>query len=232
MKFKHTKRNGVLFVFLSIITISIYSLVVLHHVRKEVASMAAEREGEKKPANYIVMWILGWITLGIVPLIWYCKVADRVAKYAKEAEIESPRVDFEVMFNWTVFGCLIIVGPFIAWTKFFKLLNALEDKLNETALKEEVVEEAPAEELPAAIEEEAFPVAITEEVEGEANEEEKEVKVICKESASNGNSKWRVRYSNSPKAIVEFNNKEDAIEYAKYLASRRSHKVTVITRRK
>lgn len=237
MKFKHLKRNGFLFVLLSLLTIGIYSCVVLYHVGKEVNFMEQKHE-EKKSRNYVSMWLLGWITLGIVPLIWYCRVANKIDKYANEVEITKPRVDFEVMFNWTVYGLLIVIGPFIGWTKFFKRLNALEAKLNELALKADIIEEAPVEEAPEVAEPEqvaeiAAPVVVSEEVEAEEPKEEKEVKVICKEfaSSSSGN-KWRVRYSNSPKAIVEFNNKEDAIEYAKYLASRRSHKVTVISKRK
>lgn len=233
MKFKHLKRNGILFVLSNFITLGIVEAVVLYHVGQELNFMAAKHE-DKKSMNFVACWLIGWITLGIVPIVWYCRAADKVNKYANEIEIDSPKVNFEIMFNWSIFGFLIIVGPFIAWSKFFRRLNALEARLNEEALKADVIEEPVAEAVPEVVEEVPVEEAAAEVPveEAAAPEQEEEIRIICKEKEGNPGRKWRVRYASSEKAVVEFNSKEEAIEYARYLASKRSHKVVVINRKK
>ncbi len=124
MKYPKTKRNGVLFVFLNIITLSIYSLVVLSKVRKEVNSFAKGRL-----APYWVMWLLGLITLGIAPLVWCSVLARRIDEKASELDVNSS-TSFANFFNWTFFGGLIVIGPFIAFAFLFNTLNRVETALN------------------------------------------------------------------------------------------------------
>ena len=130
MKYPKTKRNGVLFVFLNIITLSIFSLFVLGKVRKEVNSFA-----KGKLAPYWAMWLLGFITLGLAPLIWCACLARRVNDKAEELGVNST-TSFANFFNWAFFGDLIVVGPFIAFGFLFASLNRVEIALNELELAE------------------------------------------------------------------------------------------------
>ena len=97
MKYPKTKRNGVLFVFLNIITLSIFSLFVLGKVRKEVNSFA-----KGKLAPYWAMWLLGFITLGLAPLIWCACLARRVNDKAEELGVKLG--DFMMPIRMAVTG--------------------------------------------------------------------------------------------------------------------------------
>lgn len=152
MKYAHTKRNGVLFVFLNIITVSFFSLYCLTLVAKDVNSFS-----KKKLPPYWVMWLLGFVTLGIVPIVYEATIAKRVAEKAEEVGVKCT-TGFASFFNWTFFGSLIIVGPWIAFGKLYATLNRLLSVLNqkeeraeeEPKVEEEVVPEESADEILAA----------------------------------------------------------------------------------
>ena len=57
-------------------TLGIYDLVCLNHVRKEINTILGD--ADKKVPPFWIAWIFGWITLGIVPLVWACNVATRL----------------------------------------------------------------------------------------------------------------------------------------------------------
>ena len=139
MKYPKTKRNGVLFVLLNIITLSIYSLVVLSKVRKEVNSFTKGRL-----APYWVMWLLGLITLGLAPTIYCASMARRIDEKAEELNLKSS-TSFADFFNWEFFGSLILVGPFIAFAHLFSTLNRVEIALNGLEVAEDPEEKAETE---------------------------------------------------------------------------------------
>ncbi len=251
MKYKHTNRSGVLFILLNIITLSIYGIVVLSHVRREVNEMGAGRTVKKLPP-FFPMWLLGLITLGIAPLIWVSEVADRLDVYAAEHEITKPRITYAKMFVWLLIGWIIIVGPFIAWHCFFKVLNLVEAKMNEEP--EPAPAEAPQEEpvllpegeQPAPVEGEQ-PVPTAEGEPAPAPEEEpapapQEAPAPAyapapapsyaprpaKQSAPALQKKrYKVRYASREDAVAYFDTKEEAVEYAKSLVRGKGKKVII-----
>ncbi len=57
------------------VTLGIYQIVAMYRMTKQQNELA-ERLGEKKVMNYVLVFLLGCITCGIVPLVWmlgFCK---------------------------------------------------------------------------------------------------------------------------------------------------------------
>lgn len=135
MKFKHCKRSGVAFIFLGILTLGIYPIVVLSHVRKEVNVLTAN-SGVKKQMPFFWAYVLGLITFGIVPIVWLARMAEKIQIAALERKVTSPRISKAFVACWLLFGVYIIVGPFLVFCRFFKLLNLVE-KAENKRLEEE-----------------------------------------------------------------------------------------------
>lgn len=128
MKYPHTRRGVVSFFLLGIITLGIYDLIVLSQVQKEINEIYGEED--KKSSPFWISWAFGWITLGIVPLIWTCKVAEKVHVLQDAMTLPKPKTSFASLFNWTIFGAFILVGPWIGWHNFLISLNKIEEALN------------------------------------------------------------------------------------------------------
>ncbi len=141
MKYKHCKRSGVAFVFLGIITLGIYPIVVLSHVRKEVNALTADN-GVKKQMPFFWAYVLGLITCGIVPIVWLATMAEKVQIAALERKVTSTRISKTFVVCWLLFVSYIIVGPFIAFCRFFKLLNLVEQAENKRLEEESLAVEA------------------------------------------------------------------------------------------
>ncbi len=175
MKFRHTRRGVIKFLFLGIITLGIYDLCVMHNVRKEVNYMLRDHTDVKRQMPFFWALVLGIITLGIVPLVWLCRMSNKIALAASERGVNAPRLSAGFYFCWMFFGSLIIVGPFIASHAFFKRLNLAErsqNVLDSRAESEEVAAPAEPEALPAPAEVPAPEEAPVEEAPAEAPKEE------------------------------------------------------------
>ena len=62
MTYSHTKRSGVAFVFLGIITLGIYPIAVLSKVRKEVSSLL-DGKGVDPQIPFLWAYLLGFFQL-------------------------------------------------------------------------------------------------------------------------------------------------------------------------
>ena len=244
-KFKHTRRSGFAFVLFSPVTLFIVTWVMMAHVRKEVNSMHQGRPEYKKSMPFIVAGLLGLITLFIVPIVWTARLADKIRRLSAEHQVEGKCVSAAWMVNWNIFGSLILVGPWVAFIRFFRSLNRLEKKLNEEMdmpvlenkeekaeevaepveekpVEEKPVEEKPAEEKPAEENQPVEEKPVEEEpVEGEDKEPEV-IDVLPPEKR-----KYRVRMAGNKKVIRYFETKEEAIAYAKGVAKARHVNVIV-----
>ena len=78
---------------------------------------------------YWKAYLLGIPTLFIYPLIWMGRIADELKNIAVSLGLSGPYTSFRHMFDWNVFG-LILMGPAVATERFFKTLNQIEKKLN------------------------------------------------------------------------------------------------------
>ena len=281
-KFRHTRRSAILFLLLTPLTLCIYPIVVLCHVGKEVNRINEGKQGYVKSMNFVGAFFLGFITLGIVPLVWTCKVASKIGTAAKENGIAKPSVRGLSMFLLTFLFSWLIVTFIVGWCKFFHTLNALERKLNadmiamETkAAQEEIlpVESAPAaeeaaseEEAPATEEgadsavmastdveepvvtetpsqEEAVEPVEEAKAEDERpsfefvtekenpipgpNEPRSDIAAIYHVAGRKETRKWQVRLSDEDQPVKLFDSQEEALAYAKGLATRKRATVRV-----
>lgn len=147
-KFRHTRRSIILFLLLTPFTLCIYPIVVLCHVGKEVNQMNEGKEGYRRSMFFFGAFLLGFITLGIVPIVWMCRVAGKIGRAAVEHKVFHPHVSGAFFFWMFFFLCWTIVCPIVALCKFFHTLNKTEKAINaeiDLASKEE----AKAEILPA-----------------------------------------------------------------------------------
>lgn len=232
MTYSHTKRSGVAFVFLGIITLGIYPIVVLSKVRKEVASLL-DGKGVDPQIPFVWGYLLGFLTLGIVPLIWICRMANKIQMAALEKRITSPRLSGSYMFWLGYIGTLFLAGPFLAFHRFFALLNKVESSANFEAeerakldsAKKEMLEqvrgqsngESPAE-SPAELQTVQSPYPNLPEQHAEEKEEKKEPSWKTA-SPSPADAKWRVRVGKSE--VRSFTTKAEAVAFAKSLLAER-----------
>ena len=145
MKYSRTKRSGVLFVFLNIITLTVFSWFSLSAIREEINSFLDE--DEKKAPHYFPMWLLGFLSFGVVPIAYEASLARKIDAKAKKLGLASS-TSFANFFNLAFFGSLFVFGPWIAFSRMFKTLNRVETKLNDLS-SEPVEEEAKSEDVDA-----------------------------------------------------------------------------------
>lgn len=161
MKYRNTKRLGAILAFINLITLGLFFLFYMVRIRREIRKL-----GKSGGMPYPIAWLLGFITLWLVPLVWFANRAEELEQLHNEKGLEGKPVTFSFMFCWCAFGLFIIIGPFIAMHRFFATLNRLEAADN-CVVTEEAKEEKPEEKKPA----EAKPAE-------EKPEEKKEVKPV------------------------------------------------------
>ena len=229
MRYRHTKRSGFLFILLNIVTASLFGAFVLSAIGKEIDSLYADKEGYRKGRSFWLCYLLGFVTLGIIPLIWCARASDKVGKLAKERGIEKPTTTYQSMVLGIIPFSVIVIGPFVSFIRFFGVLNKLErlsneekDKEAEEAAKATIIEEEKEEE-PA--QEDSFKIQTPSE-EASKDAEGNEGYAPAEEPK---HRQWRVRYGESDKVAAYFDNKEDAVAYARRLtlAQKRKGKVIV-----
>jgi hypothetical protein len=84
----------------------------------------------RRTQHYSVAYLLGIPTLFIYTLVWMARIAEELKARALELGIQGKLTSFRHMFDWNVFG-LILMGPAVATKRFFKTLNQIEKKVNQ-----------------------------------------------------------------------------------------------------
>ena len=235
MKYKHCKRSGIAFVLLGIITLGIYPIVVLSHVRTEVNALNANN-GVKKQMPFFWAYVLGLITYGIVPIVWLARIAEKVQIAALERKVTSTRISKAFVACWLLFGSYIIVGPFLVFCRFFKLLNLVEQAENQRLeeesktveakdeMKEEInanslKEENKSEPLGELNPETPYPGLISVSKKTDASKSVPSVTGVNKLASSGSkNRPWRVRVNGEVKV---FETREQAVAYAQKISAER-----------
>ena len=126
MKYKHTKRNGFLIGFIDFFTAGTFLLIYMQMGLQEELDEILGRRTQR----YYVAYLLGIPTLFVYTLVWMARIAEELKAKAIELGIEGKHTSFRHMFDWNVFGILILVGPMIATQRFFNTLNQVEIELN------------------------------------------------------------------------------------------------------
>ena len=124
-----TNRSLPKFFFLSLITFGIYGIVVMSNVSVSINTAASRYDGQKTMHYCLVCFLFSWLTLGIVPLVWYSKLSARVGRELRRRGIRH-NFGAKDFWLWGVLGVFIIAGPFIYCHKLFKGMNLICEDYN------------------------------------------------------------------------------------------------------
>ena len=112
--------------FIDFFTAGLFFLVYMQKGLQDELDFILGRKTEK----YYIAYLKGIPTLFIYTLVWMARIAEELKGKAIELGLEGPYTSWKHMFNWNVFGILVLVGPAVATERFFKTLNAVETELN------------------------------------------------------------------------------------------------------
>ena len=124
-----TNRSLTKMILLGIITLGIYPLVVYTLISSEINTVASKYDGKSTMHYGLVYFIFSWLTLGIVPFVWYHRISNRIGDENRRrgTGYEFGASDF---WLWNILGSLIIVGPFVYIHKMMKAMNLINADYN------------------------------------------------------------------------------------------------------
>ena len=117
------------YIFLSIITFGIYSLVVMSSVSNDINIVASRYDGKKTMHFCLLAFIVSPITFGIANFVWYHRISERMGRELLRRGISY---DFGATdyWLWNILGSIIFVGPFVYCHKLFTAANLLCENYN------------------------------------------------------------------------------------------------------
>lgn len=124
-----TNRGLLKFILLSVITCGIYGIWVMSTVSSDINVIASRYDG-KKTMHYLLMsLIFSWLSLGIVPIVWYHRISKRIGN-----ELDRRNINYSFgagsFWGWNVLGSLIAIGPLVYTHKLLKAMNKLCEDYN------------------------------------------------------------------------------------------------------
>lgn len=116
-------------ILLSLITLGIYSLVVMSSVSSDINIVASRYDGKKTMHFCLLAFIINPITFGIAGIVWYHRISNRIGNELARRGIayNFSAADY---WLWNVLGSFIVVGPFIYLHKMFKAVNLMNAHYN------------------------------------------------------------------------------------------------------
>ncbi len=124
-----TNRGLVKFFFLNLVTLGIYGIVFFTNISTSLNTAASRYDGRKTMNYCLVYFIFSWLTLGIVPLVWFSKMSGRVGNELRRRGIYYS-FGAGTFWLWCILGALITVGPFIYIHKLSKAMNKICEDYN------------------------------------------------------------------------------------------------------
>lgn len=124
-----TNRGLLKYILLSLVTFGIYGIVVMSSVSSDINVIASRYDGKKTMHFCLMAFLLSWLTLGIVPLVWYHKISGRIGKELSRRGI-SYSFGAGSFWGWNILGALIAVGPLVYLHKLLKAMNLLSEHYN------------------------------------------------------------------------------------------------------
>lgn len=124
-----TNRGMVKYILLSLITFSIYGIVVMSNISEEINLVASKRDGKHTMHYCLILFIFSWLTLGIAPIVWMHRLCNRIGNELKTRSLPYS-ISAGTFWGWGVLGSLIVVGPFIFCHKFLKSMNLINGDYN------------------------------------------------------------------------------------------------------
>lgn len=125
-----TNRGLLKFFLLSLITFGIYGLICLGNISNDINTIATKHDGKKTMSYYLIAFVFSWLTLGIVPLIWFHKLSDRIGR---ELLVRNLPYQFGTgtFWGWYFFGALLLgIGPLVYIHKLMHAMNTLASDYN------------------------------------------------------------------------------------------------------
>ena len=119
------------YIFLSIITLGIYSIVFWYKWTEDVNILCADDDEDS--ANYLLVCILSLFTCGIYTFVWNYKMAERLYQKAPDYGVQLKHGGFFVMI-WRLF--LPLVSSICKISYINKLIDAYNAKLAAPAIEE------------------------------------------------------------------------------------------------
>lgn len=102
------KQNLGLYIFLNIITLGVYGLFFWYRWTENINTIC-NGDG-KDSANYVLVYILDWFSLGIYSLIWNASMGERMYQKANEYGIELKHGGMFILI-WRIF-CPLVASIF------------------------------------------------------------------------------------------------------------------------
>lgn len=124
-----TNRSLGKFFWLSLITFGIYGLIIMTNISTDINLIATRRDGKKTMHYCLVYFLFSWLTLGILPLVWYTKLSTRISNELRARGIVYS-FSAKHFWLWNILGACIICGPFIYYHKLLTAMNLLSADYN------------------------------------------------------------------------------------------------------
>ncbi len=97
-------------------TLMLYPFYVVELVSQSI-NIACRKDG-KRTWGLLPFLVFSVITLGIFPLVWHCKIINRMKEYCDKHGIRH-RISRRYYLCWSLIGFPILIGPFVALARFF-----------------------------------------------------------------------------------------------------------------
>jgi len=124
-----TNRKLLKFILLSIITLGIYSIVFYTGISNDINIVASRYDGKKTMHYCLLLFLVGWVTLGIGYFVWFHRISNRIGGELKRRNI-AYSLSAKDFWLWNILGTFIIVGPFIYTHKLATAMNKVAEHYN------------------------------------------------------------------------------------------------------
>lgn len=124
-----TNRSLLKYILLGLITFGIYPIVVMSGISSDINTAASRYDGKKTMHFCLVFFVFSWLTFGIVPLVWYHRISERIG-YELHRRGIAYSFGAGTYWGWNILGSLIIVGPFVYLHKLCKAMNLIAQHYN------------------------------------------------------------------------------------------------------
>ncbi len=118
-------------VLLTIPTFGIYNIVFWFKFTRDLNEINRE---DRRIKNYILVWCLSILTLGIYRWVWLFYLEDRLQVTGERMGIRIKPGPGTVL-SWKLFGSFILIGPFVADYYIIRNMNRLSKEYNTSILK-------------------------------------------------------------------------------------------------
>ncbi len=125
-----TNRGLLKLILLSLVTLGIYGLIVTAHISEDVNVVCSRYDGNKTMNYWLLIFLIGPLTLGIGYIVWMHKLCERIGKEADRRGLDC-KFGASTFWLWNVLGSLIVVGPFIFCHKWLATVNAINQDFNQ-----------------------------------------------------------------------------------------------------